>query len=274
MKSILRRTCLITLTLAMSLGTFSSTRLGSALASAYSDHAEGAELRGRLLILPGIRNTRFHLEEFAQESSRLLPGFAVEIRRWGVPMLGLHNLKAHARNVATAAAIARELADWRTVNPDKKIYVVGYSGGGGMAALIVSALPDHVKVDRLILVAPAISQAFDVDERLLPHINEFLVNYASERDLQVGLGTKLFGTIDRKLTQSAGFAGFEGEHARLVEWHWRAIDRRLGHHGNHVAYLGRRWQVANLMPALDPAIDAATLSAQWDSVRAELGGSQ
>ncbi len=218
--------------------------------------------RGRLLILPGVGNTTFHLAGFVAAAERQLPGFAVEVRTWGVPFLTIHNLRAHERNVATARGIAAEIAAWRREHPRELFYLVGYSGGGGMATLVTTALPDGVAIDRLVLVAPAISPDYPLAE-VLPHVGEFVVNYWSERDLQVGWGTRTFGTIDRKMTDSAGAIGFTARDARLLEYRWSAADERYGHFGNHLSYLGQRWQAAKLLPALEPATTAAKLEARW-----------
>ena len=104
-----------------------------------------SEARGRLLILPGVGNTRFHLAGFVAAAEAQLPRFDVEVRTWGVPFLTIHNLRAHERNTATAAAIAAEIAQWRRANPDAPFYLVGYSGGGGMATLVTAALPEDVQ---------------------------------------------------------------------------------------------------------------------------------
>src|SRR5690606_38147030 len=154
---------------------------------------------------------------------------------------------------------------WRVDHPDELLYLVGYSGGGGLAVLTAAALPEHASVDRLILITPAISPDYPLDERVLPHVREFVVNYASVMDLQVGWGTTVFGTIDRKKTASAGAVGFGMKHPKLLEWRWSPAALHLRHRGNHVAYLARRWQSAALLPALDPAIDADSLTRLWDA---------
>lgn len=223
---------------------------------------------GRLIILPGIHNTRFHLAGFARRASSQLPNVDVEIRRWGLPFLGLHNLRARERNRETAARLAAEIAAWRREHPDELLYLVGYSGGGGLAALTIESLPGDVRVDRLILVAPAVSADYDFARELLPHVGDYVVNFSSEKDLQVGLGTRMFGTIDGIKSRSAGFAGFTGAHERIVEWRWSPADRHVGHHGNHVSYLGRRWQESVLLPALDPSRDPAALRGLWRAARA------
>jgi pimeloyl-ACP methyl ester carboxylesterase len=220
-------------------------------------------LEGRLLILPGVGNTRFHLAGFVGAAEAKLPRFDVEVRPWGVPFMTIHNLRNHAHNEATAAAIAAEIAQWRRAHPDAPFYLVGYSGGGGMATLVTAALPDDVSIDRLVLVAPAISPDYPVGTRVMPHVREYVVNYASERDLQVGWGTRTFGTIDRKNTASAGAIGFASTDARLLEYRWSDADLGFGHAGNHLAYLSARWQGAKLLPALDPSVGPEGLRMSW-----------
>jgi len=229
-----------------------------------------SQAEGRLLILPGVGNTRFHLAGFVAAAQAQLPGFDVEVRPWGVPFMTIHNLRAHERNEATAAAIAAEIAEWRRANPGAPFYLVGYSGGGGMATLVTAALPDDVGIDRLVLVAPAISPDYPLGADVLPHVREHVVNYASERDLQVGWGTRTFGTIDRKNTASAGAVGFASADDRLLEYRWSAADEPLGHAGNHLAYLNPRWQAAKLLPALDPSVGAEALRARWAHTCREL----
>lgn len=225
--------------------------------------AEPSSAAGRLLILPGVGNTRFHLAGFVEATREQLPNFDVDVRPWGVPFLTIHNLRAHARNMATAGEIAAEIAEWRRAHPDEPFYLVGYSGGGGMATLITAALPSGVRIDRLILVAPAISPDFPIVESVLPHVSEFAANFASDRDLQVGWGTTRFGTIDRKQTASAGAVGFDESNERLLEYQWRPAEVAYGHYGNHLSYLNRRWQDAKLLPVIDPAITADDVRALW-----------
>jgi pimeloyl-ACP methyl ester carboxylesterase len=218
---------------------------------------------GRMLILPGVGNTEFHLAGFVARAEAQLPRFEIEVRPWGLPFLTMHNLRAHERNVATAESIAAEIAAWRRAHPNDPFYLVGYSGGGGIATLVTAALPEDVRIDRLILVAPAIAPDYPLARDVLPHVRDIVVNYSSERDLQVGWGTRTFGTIDRQYTVSAGAIGFDAIDPRLLEHRWSMAEAPFGHLGNHLAYLNPRWQAAKLLPALDPSVGAAALTARW-----------
>jgi pimeloyl-ACP methyl ester carboxylesterase len=218
---------------------------------------------GRVLILPGVGNTRFHLEGFVERVAEQLPNFEIEVRTWGDAFRMLSNLRAEQRNVATAEQIAAELTDWRRAHPADKLYVVGYSGGGGIATLVAAALPSDVAIDRLVLVAPAISPDYPLAERVLPHVTEFVASFASTLDLQVGWGTLTFGTIDRKNTQSAGAVGFALDDPKLLQRRWSKDDLPFGHHGNHLSYLSPRWQDAKLLPTLDPSLTRERVLATW-----------
>jgi pimeloyl-ACP methyl ester carboxylesterase len=227
-------------------------------------------LEGRLLILPGVGNTSFHLAGFVAAAEAELPRFDVEVRPWGVPFMTIHNLRNYEHNEATALGIAAEIAEWRRAHPDAPFYLVGYSGGGGMATLVTAALPDDVSIDRLVLVAPAISPGYPLGTKVMPHVREFVVNFASERDLQVGWGTRTFGTIDRQNTSSAGAIGFALADERLLEYRWSSADEAFGHAGNHLSYLSGRWQAAKLLPVLDPSVGPEALRARWAHTCKEL----
>lgn len=224
---------------------------------------------GRIIVLPGVYNTRFHLRPFVRLLEQRLPAFAVSVRPWGEALRPLRNLRAYERNLNVAEELACDLARWRLESGDQRLYVIGYSGGGGIAALAAAALPQGSFLDRLVLVAPAISPSFPIVERVLPHVREFVASYASEKDLQVGWGTRTFGTIDRKRARSAGALGFAYSDPRLLQWRWSTAAIRVGHRGHHLSYLGSRWQGAALVPALDPAVDARALAACWRELNAE-----
>jgi len=215
--------------------------------------------QGKVFLLLGAVNTPHHLSGFAEMVRQAHPGLDVELRPWGVPLLSVHNLMAYQRNRETAGKLAGELADYRREHPHAVIDVVGYSGGGGVAVFLVEALPPDVRIDRLILVAPAISRDYPLEQWVLPRVREFVVNYASDRDLKVGWGTATFGTIDRVFEVSAGHAGFTLEHPRLVQVRWNQTMKRQGHHGNHRSYRAPAWQRKFLLPALDPAVTAENL---------------
>ena len=99
----------------------------------------------------------------------------------------------------------------------------------------------------------------------MPHVREYVVNYASERDLQVGWGTRTFGTIDRKNTASAGAIGFALRTSGCSSTAGRQADAPFGHAGNHLAYLcGALAGPRSCCRCLDPSVGP-------DALRAQLG---
>ncbi len=219
----------------------------------------------RVLMFPGVANVRFHLTRCVERLEHTYPGTDVDVRLWGWPLLGIPNLMAYQRNRAVATDFAEELAAFSHDHPDARIDIVGYSGGGGMAVFVVEALPEGVQIDRLILIAAALSPDYPISQKVLPHVREGVICFASTRDLQVGWGTRHFGTMDRQRTVSAGYRGLDCAAARVLNVHWDALARGTGHRGNHLGYLSSGWQSHYLIPALDPAIDLPALRERFGS---------
>lgn len=222
-----------------------------------------APVAGRMIVLPGIHNTLFHLDGFIDMVRVSLPNFHIDRRKWGLMFLGIRNLRAADENMAFARDLAADITRWRRENPDELLYLMGYSGGGGIASLVLAELPADVYVDRVILIAPAISAEYPIAHYATSHVREFVINFASRKDMQVGIGTRLFGTIDRKYEYAAGYDGFTARFDKLAQWQWSEADRVIGHYGNHVAYLGRRWQRDFLMPAIDPSASRDGVEKLW-----------
>jgi len=212
-----------------------------------------------VLLLPGVMNLGFTLAPLAYLIRREFPNNSVEIMRWGPRFGWIANLRALERNLGTARAIAEKLTVYSRTNPGSRITVVGYSGGGGLAVLVVEALPGVATVDRLILVAPAISPDFPLLETVLPRVRECMVVYASRRDLHLSRGVTVFGNIDGSRRPGAGAVGFALIHPKLVQVQWHRGMLASFHFGDHFSYLSPLWQRRFLLPALDPGADAHRL---------------
>jgi pimeloyl-ACP methyl ester carboxylesterase len=172
----------------------------------------------------------------------------VEVIEWGNgPFRNMKNLTDLPANRAHARSIAERIAAYQRAHPDEPITLIGYSGGGGLALLVAEALPDDVLLDRIILIAAAISPDYDLS-MAISRARRGLVNFYSSRDAFVlGAGTRTFGTIDRRYTESAGYVGFtdaEGGlrcRAGLTQIPWIQDWCKLGHDGGHIGWLARAW---------------------------------
>lgn len=141
-----------------------------------------------------------------------------------------------------AEELAAFIKDYRDRHPRRRIYVIGKSGGTGLVLYAVQTLPPNT-VDRVILLSPAVSPAFDLRPALRA-TRQQMVSFHSRNDRMVlGWGTSQFGTIDRYYGKSAGMIGFtipdqlsqedKRLYMRLVQVPWTARMLREGNVGTH-----------------------------------------
>lgn len=147
--------------------------------------------------------------------------------RWHRDLTDVVNLGAQA------AAMAAEVAAWRAARPGSPAFLVGKSGGTGVVVRALEGLPADA-VEAAVLLAPALSPDYDLT-RALEAVRREMVAFWSPFDVFVlGLGTRVFGTIDRVRSVSAGLVGFRGEWAKLRQVRWRPSMARTGYLGGHV----------------------------------------
>ena len=84
---------------------------------------------------------------------------------------------------------------------------MGKSGGTGLVVRALEGLPED-SVEAAVLLSPALSPGYDLS-RALRAVRREMVVFWSPLDLFVlGLGTRIFGTVDRVNSVSAGLVGF------------------------------------------------------------------
>ena len=141
-------------------------------------------------------------------------------------------------------AVADAVLAWRAARPDRPAFVVGKSGGTGIAVGALELLPEG-SVEAAFLLASALSPGYDLT-RALRAVRREVVAFWSPLDVAIlGVGTLVFGTIDRVHSVGAGLVGFrppEGLDAegrrlyaaklRQVRWAWGMA--ASGHFGGHI----------------------------------------
>lgn len=168
--------------------------------------------------------------------------WGIDLEDWTAPMGPLWNLRMETLNRQKAVRIAMRIAEYKFGHPDSPVVVVGQSGGGGMALWVAEAMPEAVKLDGLILLAPAISPGYAV-EFALGKTTRGVVSFYSNLDwIFLGLGTTVYGTMDGRHGPSAGMVSFRIPPAderpdcydRLFQIAWHEQMARTGHIGAHV----------------------------------------
>ncbi len=217
---------------------------------------------GVVFVLPGIEGRSFANYNIAVGLDEGGVPSAIEIYDWtiGVPGAQLANLALLPRNKEKAAQLAQRIVAHQDNYPGTPVHLVGHSGGAGLLVLAMEALPADRRVDSAVLLAPALTPDYDLSRSLL-HVSR-MYNFYSNLDLGLlGLGTSLFGTIDRDFGPSAGAIGFQSPfdafdasadlyRARLTQVEWTPELMRVGATGNHFGWSSRTFARLYLAPLL------------------------
>jgi pimeloyl-ACP methyl ester carboxylesterase len=142
--------------------------------------------------------------------------------------------------------------------PDTPIVLTAHSGGCGVAIWTLEQLPDDVKVDTVLLLAPALSPGYDLS-KALRHVRGNVYVFSSLHDKVVlYAGTRIFGTIDGVMTESAGYCGFvappgadQSEYRKLIPCPYQESWKQYGDFGDHLGPMARAFAATILAPLLE-----------------------
>jgi pimeloyl-ACP methyl ester carboxylesterase len=213
---------------------------------------------GLVWMLPGVEGGPWSMAW--ARAAFLDAGVKAEIRvfKWERPFGTLRNLTDYAGNRRKARQVAQGIAEYRHQHPEAAVDLVGYSGGGGLAIMVAEALPDGVYLRNVVLVQPALSPDYNLTPALA-RIDGKLVNFYSPYDwLILGLGTRVFGTMDRQEVASAGKERFDLARAvrepelraKVEQRGWELRQLRDGHFGDHFSILSYWWNRRHVAPYL------------------------
>lgn len=214
---------------------------------------------GMIWIIPGIEGSEWSV---AQAYRALRDGGVqsdIRVYNWW-NLNPLANLTEYDQNRKRAGEIARRLADYRREHPLDDISLIGYSGGGGLAVFVAEALPETVRLRHVVLIQAAISPDYDLTPTLM-RIDGKLVNLYSPLDyLVLGVGTSVFGTMDRKNVPAAGNVGFVADRAapdpvlrsKLEQRPWTLDAMLTGHLGTHLGKAEYEWNRRFVVPYFAP----------------------
>ena len=168
----------------------------------------------------------------------------------------------HAR--AQGRRLAEQIAWYRHTYPNTPLSVVAYSAGTHVALEATKWLQPNT-LERLVLLAPAVSADYDL-RPALGAARQGIDAFTSKRDrFYLGLGTRIVGTADGKRgVPAAGRVGFDvppptgadlGLALRLRQHPWEPGLSWSGNPGNHSGSLSPAYLRAYVLPLLTTAAE-------------------
>jgi len=182
----------------------------------------------------------------------------IEIYDWTGDKPGIAALMNRKRNDEQAQKIADKVIARRKLNPEAQIVLTGHSGGTGLIVFALEKLPADVKVDGVLMLSPALSPEYDLSTALA-HVDGRMYVFSSTLDYFVlGIGTKLFGTMDRKKGDSAGRVGFTQpkdakeprQYDKLVSCPYHKAWLKYGNIGDHITVMSEAFSKHILTPLI------------------------
>jgi pimeloyl-ACP methyl ester carboxylesterase len=216
--------------------------------------------RPYLLHLPGIGGERRIDQMLTQGLVQGGIDAEVEIYDWTATDAGLSALYARQRHEREADVVARMITERYRADPRTRIYLSGHSGGTAIALWAMERLPPDVKVESLLILASALSPTYDLSPALR-HVRGRAYALYSPHDPVLGIGTRMFGTIDGVKTDAAGRVGFTKpsggdarQYAKLTQIGYDPSWIRLSNIGDHIGPMMRPFAREILAPLLRTGI--------------------
>ncbi len=225
--------------------------------AAHHDAPESPPPRPYLLHLPGIGGARMIDRTLTEGLVQGGVDAEVEIHDWTQDDAGLTALYAHQRHERQADVVAAIITRRFRADPRTRIYLSGHSGGTGIALWALQRLPSDVQVESLLLLASAMSPTYDLSAALR-HVRGKAYSLHSPYDPVLGIGTRMFGTIDGRKGDAAGRVGFTmpasaldpRQYEKLVLIGYDPSWIRLSNIGDHIGVMMRPFAREILSPLL------------------------
>jgi pimeloyl-ACP methyl ester carboxylesterase len=190
--------------------------------------------RGLVLVADGVGGLDLCATSLLYVMGSMRLPFTVKLVPWGHGFGRWHADLTNAVNRDEKARLtADEAVAFRARRPEEPLFLIGKSGGTGVIVKALERLPAET-VDRVVLISSALSPDYDLS-RAIEATRQGVVHFWSPLDVFVlGAGTRVFGTIDRKMSVSAGLVGFRRPHPGLRQVRWRPAMAPTGYLGGHV----------------------------------------
>jgi hypothetical protein len=163
----------------------------------------------------------------------------------------------HGRGFGLADEVDVEVALYHATRPGLPVYIVAYSAGCVVALAAAESVPPD-GLERVVLLAPAVSEGYDLRPALAGARGGIDV-FTSARDrFWLGVGTTVVGTADGRRQPAAGRVGFDAPAdalaSRLHQHPWDPVIAWTGNDGGHTGPLRPAYLKAYVLPLLSPAL--------------------
>jgi pimeloyl-ACP methyl ester carboxylesterase len=173
--------------------------------------------KGLVLILPGIEGPSPFNANIKRGVINSGLDYAVTVYPWGLPGLALVNQMDFLGNRLRAGRLADYIEEYQNAHPGKPVWIIGHSGGGGIAVFAAEALEPGHKVNGLVLLAASISKDYNL-RKALAKVDGPIVNFYNPDDSALlAVGTTLTSNVDGRRGPSAGLEGFSNSYPGLHE---------------------------------------------------------
>lgn len=178
---------------------------------------------GMIYILPGIQGVDSHYKNIRQGLIGSGINCAIMIHPWGSCIPGLNlliNETSVRGNREWGRKIALDIVQYQEKYPGRAVYLIGQSGGCGVAVFCAEALsemPQAKAVEGIILLDASLSADYNLT-RALSMSRQGIVNFYNEKDVaMLQFGTAVMGNVDGGHGDSAGRVGFDRRIGKLYQ---------------------------------------------------------
>ena len=175
---------------------------------------------GLVVILPGIEGPspyNANIQEGLVESGL---NWAITPYYWGrpVPVVGpLLNQMDVIGNRMAAGRVAEWIVEYQKSYPGRPVWLVGHSGGGGVAVFTAEAMPQGHRLTGLVLLSASLHEDYDL-AKALANTTDGIVNFYNPDDSALlAVGTTLTSNVDGRRGRSAGLDGFTHSYPGLSQ---------------------------------------------------------
>ena len=183
---------------------------------------EAERNKGLVIILPGIDGESGANHEMRRGLKKGGVDMRIVIHNWGCPIPGLGLLVNQTDvegNRRAGAQLAQRIAEYQRKYPGRPIFLIGHSGGTGIAIFALEKLRGvgGRPIEGVILLASSLSANYPLG-RALSMTNRGILNvYNREDTAMLKDGTGTFGNVDGGHGASAGLNGFRSRPPKLSQ---------------------------------------------------------